>query len=52
MSTQINDRPKRATFTIDRAYMRQQTREAIKTFVAPLAGVYAALTNPLAERQD
>ncbi len=30
------------TFVVDGAYLRTQAREALKTFVAPLAGVYKA----------
>jgi hypothetical protein len=30
------------TFVVDGAYFRTQAREALKTFVAPLAGVYDA----------
>jgi hypothetical protein len=30
------------TFVVDGAYFRAQAREALKTFVAPLAGVYEA----------
>jgi hypothetical protein len=30
------------TFIVDRAYLRGQFGEALRTFIAPLAGVYGA----------
>ena len=39
-------------FTIDRAYVSAQAKEAVKAFVAPLAGVYAAISDkPLKTRE-
>ena len=37
----------REPLILDRAYFRGQARDAAKLFLAPLAGVYAALTEPL-----
>lgn len=34
------------SFKVDKAYLRQQARDAAKVFVAPLAGVYEALSAP------
>lgn len=31
-------------FIVDRAYIREQAREAVLTFVAPFTGVYRAVT--------
>ena len=41
-----------ASFTVDRAYLRQQAREAAKAFVAPLAGVYAAINASSTQPRD
>ena len=30
------------TFVVDRAWFKQEAREALKTFFAPFSGVYAA----------
>jgi len=35
------------TVVIDRSYIRAQAYEALKTFVAPLSGVYAAAFGPI-----
>ena len=37
------DRRARAeTFVVDRAWLKQEAREALKTYFAPFSGVYAA----------
>ena len=40
------------TFTVDRAYFREQAREALRTFFAPLSGVYHAITDPSVTNSD
>lgn len=40
------------TFTIDGAYLREQAREAVKLFLAPLSGVYHAINDRPATRND
>ena len=40
------------TFTIDGAYLREQAREAVKLFLAPLSGVYHAITDPSVTQSD
>ena len=41
---QMNRRTDSGTFVIDGAYIRNQAREAVKTFVGPYTGVYEAVT--------
>ena len=40
------------TFTVDGAYLREQAREAVRLFVAPLSGVYHAITDRSTPRAD
>ena len=49
MKSRIDHRSDNGRFVIDRHYLRSEAREAIKTFVAPLTGVYEAATG--SERQ-
>jgi hypothetical protein len=41
------EKPKSSTIVIDTSYIREQANSAIKTFVAPLSGVYAAAFGPI-----
>ena len=38
------------TFVVDRAWLKQEAREALKTFFAPFSGVYAAFKGDSAAR--
>ena len=40
------------TFTIDGPYLREQAREAVKLFLAPLSGVYHAINDRSVTQRD
>lgn len=52
MSTQRTEDGSRDAFTIDRAYLREQAQDAMKTFFSPLAGVVAAFRSDPADLRD
>lgn len=52
MRNESRERQATETFTIDGAYLREQAREAIKLFFAPLSGVYHAITDPSVTHSD
>ena len=52
MKNQDRARRKAETFTIDGAFFREQAREAMKLFFAPLSGVYHAITDPSVTHSD
>ncbi len=38
------------TFTVDRQYLAGQARDALGLFLAPLSGLYRAMTAPMPDR--